>query len=70
MVASKSWHQSSISLAVGKDSILEENTMKVVKEREIMEDITIYPEMKILFNVYEISVTEFNNYKDLGTQES
>ena len=70
MVAFKSRHQSGISLVAGKESIVEENIMKVVKGKELMEAITISPEVKRSFDVYEISLTEFNHYKDLGTQES
>ena len=70
MVAFKSRHQSGISLVAGKESIVEENIMKVVKGREQMEAITISPEVKRSFDVYEISLIEFNHYKYLGTQES
>ena len=70
MVAFKSRHQSGISLVAGKESIVEENIMKVVKGRELMEAIAISPEVKRFFDVYEISLAEFSHYKDLGTQES
>ena len=70
MSASRTRHQSNISLVVGKESIVEENTMKVVKGRELMEDISISLEMKRFSNVYKISLTEFGHYKYLGTQES
>ena len=67
MVASKSWHQSGISLVAGKQSIVEENIMKVVKGRELMEAIAISPEVKRFSRVHEISLTEFSHYIDLGT---
>ena len=70
MVAFKSRHQSGISLVAGKESIVEENFMKVVKGRELMESIAISPEVKKFSGVYEISLTEFSHYKYLGTQES
>ena len=70
MVAFKSPHQSGISLVAGKQSIVEESIMKVVKGRELMEAITISPEVKRFFDVYEISLTKFSHYKYLGTQES
>ena len=70
LVAFKSWHQSNISLVAGKESIVEENIMKVVKGRELMESIAISPEVKRFFDFYEISLTKFSHYKYLGTQES
>lgn len=70
MAASKSWHQSGISLVAGKESIVEENTMKVVKGRKLMEAIAISLEVKRFSGVYEISLIEFSHYKYLGTQES
>ena len=70
MASFKSRHQSDISLVAGKESIVEENIMKVVKGRELMEAIAISPEVKRFSCVHEISLTEFNHYKDLGTQES
>ena len=70
MVASKSWNQIGISMVAGKQSIVEENIMKVVKGRELIEAIAISPEVKRFSCVYEISLTEFSHYTDLGMQES
>ena len=55
MVAFKSQHQSDISLVAGKESIVEENSMKVIKGRELMEAIAISPDMKRFSDVYKFS---------------